>query len=65
VRLEPTASQPTVLAALTREAETVWGAERLPLLAATLAGVAASLWELGSRPFDVETEEPDFLGGAV
>jgi len=65
VRLDPTASQQAVLAALTREAEATWGAGRLPELQTMLEGVAGSLWELSSRPFEVEAEEPDFLGGAV
>ena len=61
---EPTASQEAALTALTRAAEARWGAERLPALQPMLEGVAASLWELSSRPFEVEAEEPDFLGGA-
>ena len=64
MRLDPTASQPDILAALTHEAEATWGAERLPALQATLEGVAAALWELSHRPFAVEAEEPDFIGGA-
>ena len=61
MRLDPTASQAEVLAALTREAEATWGVERLPALQATLEGVAAALWELSHRSFEVDTEEPDFL----
>jgi hypothetical protein len=64
MRLDPTASQSQVLAELTREARATWGAERLPALEATLEGVAAALWELTHRPFEVEAEEPDFSGGA-
>ena len=64
MRLDPTASQADILAELTREADAAWGAERLPELQATLEGVAAALWELSRRPFEVEAEEPDFIGGA-
>jgi hypothetical protein len=63
MRLDPTADQPEVLAALTRDAEATWGAARLPELQATLEGAAAALWELTHRPFEVEAEEPDFIGG--
>lgn len=62
MRLDPNASQADVLAALRAAAEATWGAERLPALQATLEAVAAALWELGRRPFEVEAEEPDFLG---
>lgn len=65
MRLDPTASQQAMLAALTREAEATWGAERLPDLQAMLEGVAASLWELSSRPFELESVEPDFVEGGV
>jgi hypothetical protein len=61
--LDPQAGQAQVLAALTREAEASWGAERLPELQTTLDGLAAALWELSRRPFEVEAEEPDFIGG--
>jgi hypothetical protein len=62
MRLDSTASQAQVLATLTREAEAAWGAARLPTLGPTLEGVAAALWELSHRPFEVEAEEPDFIG---
>jgi len=65
MRQDPAASPAAVLAALTRAAEGAWGAERLPALQATLEGVAASLCELSSRPFEIEADEPDFLGGAT
>lgn len=64
MRLDPTVGQAQVLTELTREAAATWGAERLPELRATLEGVAAALWELSRRPFEVEAEEPDFLGRA-
>jgi hypothetical protein len=63
MRLDPTARQDQVLAELTREAEAIWSADRLPELKTTLEGVAAALWELSQRPFEVEAEEPDFIGG--
>ncbi|HEY7066909.1 MAG TPA: hypothetical protein VII06_35925 [Chloroflexota bacterium] len=64
MRLDPTASQADVRGALTREAETTWGAERLPELEPVLEAAAGALWELAHRPFEVEAEEPDFIGGA-
>jgi hypothetical protein len=64
MRLDPIASQAEVLAALTHEARTTWGPERLPALQATLEGIAAALWELSHRPFEVEAEEPDFIARA-
>ena len=64
MRLDPYASQADVLVALTHQAEVTWGAERLPELEPMLEGVAGALWELSRRPFEVEAEEPDFIGGA-
>ena len=64
MRLDPTATQADVLDELTREAEATWGTERLPALQPALEGAAAALWELARRPFEVEAEEPDFIGAA-
>ncbi|HLH22558.1 MAG TPA: hypothetical protein VK066_08545 [Chloroflexota bacterium] len=65
MRLDPTASEAQMLAALRRDAEATWGAERLPALGPALEALASALWELSRRPFEVEAEEPDYVQGSA
>ncbi len=64
MQLDAMRSQAQVLEALTRAAETTWGAGRLADLQANLDAVAAALWEVAQQPLDALDHEPDFIDGA-
>lgn len=61
MRLDPATPRPELRAQLEREVAALWGAERLPTLAATLDTTAGALFALAQRPLGLRDDEPDFV----